>query len=469
MFWNNGNHASDPKVPAAVERYEQMLKNGSFTFLDAFEWEDVIQYYMGCNNARMALDATRRAVDQYPYSTNFLLTKAQLLAANGRMRLALRILSKVESIDPSTAELFIIKGAIYSKLDEKGLARENFNKAIFHSDQLDMTYFDIAMECESLGNFTEAIRFLKKSYDANPTNPNILSELAFCYDVTDQVDESIRFHQALIDNNPYQELAWFNLAVAQCKKEDYEGAYHSFEYASLIRDNFWEAHFEMGEMLVALNKRKEAISAYEQSLMYFKSPRTLYCIGECWEELEDYSKAARYYKRALRGDPAMADAWFGLGITSFQNRKETEAIQQMRKAIRLDEFNGEYWYMLGEVLKKTGDHEGAEEAYRTVIKLEPFTASAWVDLAELLIAQDRVDEGILTAIEGSKEHPDFSEIFYRISGYMLLHSQRKEGLRYLEDALALDYPGHQQFLQAFPALKNDPHISYLIELYHPHS
>ncbi|MCB0397019.1 MAG: tetratricopeptide repeat protein [Flavobacteriales bacterium] len=467
MFWQEASPNQDPKTPKSVQRFERMKLDGRLTFFDALELEDIIQFYMGCNNPRKALEATRYAVQQYPYSTNFLLTKSQLLASTGRMRMALKVLEKVESIDPLTSELFIIKGAILSKLNHHNDARECFNQAILHSEHLDVTYLDIALECENLGNFKEAINFLKKSFDANPRNPQILRELAFCFDVTDQVEESIRFHSYLIDNQPYHETAWYNLGIAYSKLEKFENALDAFEYATLIRDDYADAHFEMGETLSALGRRNDAIKAYEKALDHQPSSRTLYCIGECWEDLEDYGKAARYYKRALRKEPDMSDAWFGLGIVRYHQLQYSEAIQHIRMAIRLDEYNSEYWHFMGEIMQMQGEFTEAEEAFRNVIRLEPFTASVWIDLATSLISQGRNEEAIQTAIEGSREHPDYAKLFYHICGYLMNNGQIKESYHYLEEALSLDYKGHSVFLESFPQLVADPHITHLIELYQP--
>jgi tetratricopeptide (TPR) repeat protein len=62
-----------------------------------------------------------------------------------------------------------------------------------------------------------------------------LYELAFCYDVLDNQEESVQFYQQYIDNEPYSYAAWYNLGNAYTKLSLFEKAIDAYDYAILIK------------------------------------------------------------------------------------------------------------------------------------------------------------------------------------------------------------------------------------------
>ena len=50
--------------------------------------------------------------------------------------------------------------------------------------------------------------------EEDPNNEEALYKICFWTDFTGRNEESIRLHQQIIDEYPYNELAWFNLAAA---------------------------------------------------------------------------------------------------------------------------------------------------------------------------------------------------------------------------------------------------------------
>jgi len=69
---------------------------------------------------------------------------------------------------------------------------------------------------------------------------------AFCYDVLDKQEESIKFYEQYIDNEPYSYAAWYNLGNAFNKMDLFEKSIDAYDYAILIKDNFASAYFNKG-------------------------------------------------------------------------------------------------------------------------------------------------------------------------------------------------------------------------------
>jgi tetratricopeptide (TPR) repeat protein len=185
------------QVRHSIERYEQMIRNKDAYFFDVEAFLNIIDYYIERNDPVKALQVVEFAQSQHPDSVEFLLREAQLLAMVDRYNEALAILDKAEMITPTDADLFMIRGSIYSQQQKFELAIENFNKAIPLADELDLLYLNLAYVYESWGDYDKAINYLALCLEDNPENEVAMYELAFCFEFTERFQDSIDFFTEL--------------------------------------------------------------------------------------------------------------------------------------------------------------------------------------------------------------------------------------------------------------------------------
>ncbi|MBK7431948.1 MAG: tetratricopeptide repeat protein [Bacteroidetes bacterium] len=183
------------QVRHSIERYEQMIRNKDAYFFDVEAFLNIIDYYIERNDPVKALQVVEFAQSQHPDSVEFLLREAQLLAMVDRYNEALAILDKAEMITPTDADLFMIRGSIYSQQQKFELAIENFNKAIPLADELDLLYLNLAYVYESWGDYDKAINYLALCLEDNPENEVAMYELAFCFEFTERFQDSIDFYK----------------------------------------------------------------------------------------------------------------------------------------------------------------------------------------------------------------------------------------------------------------------------------
>ena len=86
-------------------------------------------------------------------------------------------------------------------------------------------------------------------------------KICFWTDFTGRNEESIKLHQAIIEDYPFSELAWFNLAAAYQGLKLYEKSIDAYQYAVAIDEKFDYAYRNMGDAFLRLRKYKEAIEA----------------------------------------------------------------------------------------------------------------------------------------------------------------------------------------------------------------
>src|ERR1700746_1276147 len=97
-------------------------------------------------------------------------------------------------------------------------------------------------------------------------NEVALYELAFCYELNGQSEESVKYYTDFVDKHPYTSTAWFNLGVPYNRMGMYEKAIDAYDYSIAIQDDFASAYFNKANSLANLNRLDEAIEVYKETL-----------------------------------------------------------------------------------------------------------------------------------------------------------------------------------------------------------
>ena len=453
-----------------IKRFEEGLQNNTRGYFETEEYELIIDYFLSSNQYYKALAAVGHALEQHPFSIDFIIRKAQMVSANKETRHALDILSQAEVMDPRHPEIFMTRGSIYSMIGLPEKAIENFKKAIELSEDskeiIEEGYLFLAFEYENMEQFEDAIFCLKKTIELNPNNDAALYELSFCFEVEGKDQEALNFLNSFIDHHPYSSCAWFNMGVVFNRLGNFEKAIESYDYVIAIKENFAPAYFNKANSLANLNKLKEAIACYEETFKHEKPEAITYCyIAECYEKLKNFEQSLINYNRAVSLDPDLADAWIGMGIVLDQQDKLTEGIHYLKKAIVIDKSNADYWYVMGDAYQKLGFTEEAESAYQKVTELDPAIENIWIDYSNFVFEQGEKDRAVEILAQGIKHHPDNAEIHYRMSACLLWLGKKQEALTYLQNALQLDYKKHKEIFKFLPELRKNRAVIDMIKSY----
>ncbi len=126
---------------ALIKTFETQLKNHTLEFYRIEQLEEIISHYMELGKNKKALEACSIAIEQYPYSTNLMIEKAQIFLNLEKYDQCLDILEKAMALQPNDPEIFTLKGNVYlvQGLHEKAI--KNYQKAIpLSEDPADLYY-----------------------------------------------------------------------------------------------------------------------------------------------------------------------------------------------------------------------------------------------------------------------------------------------------------------------------------------
>src|SRR5882762_1899155 len=97
-----------------VRRFEENLRKNSSSFFDIDAFETIIDHYLETSKFKKALTAVNQAMDQYPFSTELISVKAQILSNLEEYDEALDLLEKAKSLHPTDVKIYLSIGSILS-------------------------------------------------------------------------------------------------------------------------------------------------------------------------------------------------------------------------------------------------------------------------------------------------------------------------------------------------------------------
>jgi tetratricopeptide (TPR) repeat protein len=443
----------EEEVKQAVQKFERMRKNNENYFFDVIEFETIIDYYIESNNSLKAFEAATLASEQHPHSVSIQLRKARVLLDKGRAVEALRILKKLESIEPGNHEVYIAKGTALGMLGDIQGAKKMFDYSLtLDSEDVENILFAITSVLQNLNYYEHMIPYMERLVRMEPEFKAHLYDLAYAYEKIEDFDNSILFYLKYIEEEPFSDSAWYNLGIIYNKLESYDKAMEAYDYALAINSQNTFAIFNKGNILSNLERYADAIPVYHEYLENEPdSFEAMTYLAECYEKTGELTMARKYYQEAIELAPEYADPWFGLGVIALNTGNTDDSLIFFRKAVRLDDENPEFWYLLGKAHYAKSERKAALRCFREALKLDVFYDEVWIDLGKIIIKEELVIKAIPYLEQAHKVTGDVIGILYLLASCYLHAGLNEKAFRQLSFAITIDQEVFKDFEDLFPS------------------
>jgi tetratricopeptide (TPR) repeat protein len=451
----NPYRQDNEEIRELVKQFQNLKAGRSHSFLDEESFEKIIDYFDDVEDLQQALEAAETGIEQYPYSSTLLIKKADLLIATRRYRESLDILDHAELLDSNDINLYILKTDAYLALDQQEKAVQLLENALelFDGQERIELLFELADVYDDHEQFDKIFDCLKLVLEQEPNNEEALYKICFWTDFTGRNEESIRLHQTIIDEYPYSELAWFNLAAAYQGLKLYEKAIDAYKYAVTIDEKFDYAYRNMGDAYIRLRKYKDAIEVLERVLELSRPEDVIYeAIGHCYDRLKNYAQARFYYRKASHLSQGDSKLYYKIACTYIHEEQYVMAVKQLETAMQIHRLQPEYNLAMGECKMQMGEYREAIQYFSNVVRQRPRNVSSWEALIRCLYSGGFYEEAleqVKAAINITDSKPIF--IFYLSAVYFALGKSR-EALLQLETAMGTAPKLLRKFLELNPAI-----------------
>ncbi|MBS1916533.1 MAG: tetratricopeptide repeat protein [Bacteroidetes bacterium] len=464
----NPYHQEQEEIKELLKRYQNLRNGHSNSFLEEESFEKIIDYFDETEDMHQAVEAAELAIEQYPYSSVLLIKKADLMIATRKYHDALQVLEQAELLDSADINLYILKTDAYLALDQQEKAVTLLENALQHfdGDERIELLFELADVYDDYEEFDKIFDCLKLILEQDPNNQEALYKICFWTDFTGRNEECIRLHQKIIDDYPYNELAWFNLAAAYQGLKLYEKSIDAYKYAIAIDEKFDYAYRNMGDAYIRLRKFKDAIEALEKVIELSRPEDVIYeAIGHCYDKLNNYAQARFYYRKASHLNTEDSKLYYKIACTYLNEGQWNQAVKQLESALNIHPDQPEYNLAMGECRMQMGNYKDAIQYFSNVVRIRPRNISSWKALIRCLYNAGYYDEAleqVKAAIHVTGNKPIFT--FYLSAVYLAL-GKPKEGLLQLEKAMSTAPKMLRKMIELNPAILQYQPVVDLIARY----
>ena len=455
MKENNPSREDREQLRELLKKYENFKNGRSHSFIEEDAFEQIIDYYQEKEDLIRAMEAAEIAGEQFPYSSMLLIKKADILLANRRYQDALDILEQASILDGGDINLYILKTDAYLALDQQEKAVVLLEEALllFDGEEKIELLFELADVYDDYEDFDKVFDCLKMILEDEPINEEALYKICFWTDFTGRNEESIRLHQHIIDEYPYSELAWFNLAAAYQGLKLYEKSIDAYLYAVTIDEKFDYAYRNMGDAYIRLRKYKEAIEVLEKVNELAKPEDVIFeAMGHCYDKLKNFAQARIHYRKAshLRQDDSKL--FYKIACTYFNEGQWESCIKQLETAMKIHRLQSEFNLLMGECKMQLGLFKDAAQYFSNVVRIKPRSATGWESLIRCLYKAGYFEEALEqtdAALKVTGGKPLF--IFYKASVLFAL-GKTKEAILQLEEGMRQSPKLLKKFVEINPAI-----------------
>lgn len=470
-----GDERHDPEweerkneLEALVANFEASLIKANPIFLEHEKYEHLIDYYEDMHRNDVALNVVDIAMKQYPYSSTFMIRKAQLLIELKQFDTAFEWITKAELTDGEDISICLTKADWYvwqgKHHDAIRLVKDYIEKADEEDkEDLFLELADIYEDCE---RYDRVVYCLKQAIHYNPTSEEALNRLWFCSELLENYESMLEFYTELLDQNPYSIMGWFNLGHCYAGLDKWNEAIESFEYALAIDDTFDEAYVDCADIYFNLKQYHKAIDLYLSAHNLHRISKEIYFqVGLCYERLKELNKARMYYRKSLNVDPEFDEAYFRIGETYESENRLNEALSSYEKAIKFYPENVYYLKSAAEIKVTLDDLDEAIKIYKTILQIDGLKKWQWIDLAVAYFSNSNFADAFDTIDEGIDRFKKKAELQYVKSAMLYNMNSKKEALFILEQALSSKFKHHSIIFALSDGMKNDEDVIQLIAQY----
>jgi superkiller protein 3 len=351
---------------------------------------NLVLVYLRQDRLERALDHCNQLVKLAPDDVPVLELRAQVYGRQGKMDLAIQDLVAASQQDPDNHQIWQDLGLFLSQRNRLDEALAAYERALQLEPSAVAVYFEMALVQRDLENYVDALhsclRFLEaqpedfrghfllgliyrqqgnrrdalqsllKAESLNPDDPDIALELSNLYlDLGDLETAELRLGKNAAADR------YLNLGLAAKERQQWVLAERYFRQA-LAKESqnslFW---MHMGDVLVKLDRKGEAVSAYE---------------------------------RSLEADPDQFASLLNVATLYAKDGRHKEALKHLEHAVELRPEEGLAHLNLAIVQESLGDDFGAQANYLKTINLGAGNPNVHFRLAIIFSRKSQVDDAI---------------------------------------------------------------------------
>ncbi len=216
-------------------------------------------------------------------------------------------------------------------------ARALLEKVREQDPQMYLIPFLLAEGAMLRGDAAAAAAEFKKTLELNPEFDQAMTGLARALHALGMDDEARQWLDKALQFNPRNYRAWYQIAWIEMKQRREEAAVGALEKVLSIQPNFGLAHRDLGMLRISQQDYPAAVQHLARAAQLGVEEAPLYnFLGIAYSRTNRLPKAVESYRKALAGNPKLAEARLNLAYAYQQLGRSSEARVEYQTACRLE-------------------------------------------------------------------------------------------------------------------------------------
>ncbi|MCH9670026.1 MAG: tetratricopeptide repeat protein [Gammaproteobacteria bacterium] len=320
-----------------------------------------------------------------------------LSAQRGDVRRALDLLERSVTLDATVPEAQLDLGNVYRLLDRPHDAASAYRNALGTDADNRLAMHGLAevlvdIEQEGVGGADEALALYQRLVELEPRDAQAHFQLGNMHANRQRHEAAIAAFRAALNIDAALPEAHHNLAVAiqSCALDDentdareaglIEAKQH-YERALGLREDYLDAHFNFGQLYEALGRPAEARPHYERALDLF--PEFLLArrsLGQLLLNNGEAHEAYKHFDHIAQSVPEEASAHYDLGVTLERLERPDDAALCYERALRCDPRHAASQSNLGTLCVRGGELERGAQMLEAALAAGPEQFETWSNL-----------------------------------------------------------------------------------------
>jgi|LauGreDrversion4_2_1035121.scaffolds.fasta_scaffold108125_1 tetratricopeptide (TPR) repeat protein len=222
--------------------------------------------YFTANETRQAKENLEKCIKINPNSVEANLKLAELFFYVKKYQEAINFSNNALKINENTSKAYFIKGMCYKESGDTANAVSSFQTAVEQDNNLLDSYLELGIIFTKKKN-PLALEYLKSALTIDPKNEDILYNLAYYHQVTNNYIAATEIYKKILSKNINYKEAHYNLGTIEIlKNKNYLEAIKYFTNAINADANYADAFFARGVCYEEVKDKTNAIADYQMAL-----------------------------------------------------------------------------------------------------------------------------------------------------------------------------------------------------------
>lgn len=450
-----------------VTDFENKFELGEVGYLEEKVLFQLLEYYEDEYLLEKALEVTEYAIELYKYRSEFYIVKSRILLNLGKVDDSLKTLLIAEAIAPFEREISLIKAralAIKKQFDEAQALLEELWIGATTSDTVEILIGESYIY-ENMKDYNAMYDALAKAVLLDSKNEEAMERVWISAELSRRYADSVQLHLRIIDIDPYNYQAWYNLGHGYNCTWEYEKAIDALEYSFIINPDFESAYLDCADTCLQIKEYEKALEIYNDANNKFgPNDELMVNIAQCYISLKKIGVAKQWLLKAIKLDAYNDEALYLLGECYSSEKTWYNAINAYHKAINIESRREEYYLGLAKAFVAVQDYNKATYNFQMATQTGPEDTLYWKEYICFLLKLGLYDEAE-QILDEAEDHTYGADLIYCRAALMYLTKDRNECLALLEEGLIENHAGHQILFEIAPEIKIDKEITSMIKYY----